>query len=1126
MKLRWSAKNRQGFKLLSLSRGGGGDEPLEGLALQNLAVPNSGVSGSEPDDGEPGTSRGSQVSKTAGKDMPKLEPPSSQLEVGSDAPLDALDLEDLDAPALDAEVGAQGGASAGSSAAEAITNENYLLLELILDNYVLAEDLAAYASGETTYLPMAAFLRNVGFPISLDPDFNSAAGWFIDRERTFVLDRRKGIVTIAGKEQVLGEFDVLDDGYALYVSNHALSRWFPVQLDVSPNDLTAKIIPTERLPIQKLLAQEDSTRGRGGHRISNEMRNMDYAFFEPSAMNITATGRYTKQKGKEGDFKDRVIAEYSGDLAYFSTNVYATGAIDGKEDQLNSLRFTAKRIDPESKMLGPLEASEVHLGDVRTVNFIGKGAGGGQQRGVFLTNQPLTKTVRYDSTTISGNSLPEWDVELYQDDRLIDSQKVGDDGEYEFDDVELFYGKNIFIIKKFGPHGEQEQEEEILNVTRSNIPVGDLRYQLSVTQQDSKTLDVSNNPRSKDQDNIAGAIKTDIGLTPTSYLTLGLESETIRNIRHNYAHIGATHSFTDRANLHIEGQADTNGGQLAQGVLQMGFSPFSLSLAHEEHFDEFDFPVIRKSTASISPKIKLPWDDVSLSTSFIGSLTQNQNSTSKDLGNQLTLKFFKNIYVSNQMSASSGEISNDIFNSMSGRTSLRATYPNANNTLWGEIEVRGSADYSVKPVRSITGYEFNIFDKWRLTDNVSAFLQYGHTRLDKNSDSSNTYGGGFFIKMGELSITPAISYSDTGVINVETQFSLPLAINPRNLAPQYEERSPISSGGVSALVFLDKNYNYIYDGDDEPLENVTISALQVGRKELTDSSGMALIHGLPANLPVDIDIEGGKDWGSLWSPRYGGEAIYPRPGKTYLIDVPVQITSAFDGLVMGVEGGSTQPYPSVPLELVKSDGEVVAETTSEHDGFYLFEGIIPGKYRIRPKHDFLQARGVFALPTDLVEVTSAGKYVSYLNVYMSSNKRDLILSQASKFSEFSDELSVVRRFSSYEEAKEAGGMLSSVESIGSKATILSEAQPSMELVPQVFVHVESYKDLKLAENAISFLYENHSILSSYEIMALRNDVAGKGVYYRVVVATPSAKDAIKLSAYFKKIGKYANVVKI
>ena len=72
--------------------------------------------------------------------------------------------------------------------------------------------------------------------------------------------------------------------------------------------------------------------------------------------------------------------------------------------------------------------------------------------------------------------------------------------------------------------------------------------------------------------------------------------------------------------------------------------------------------------------------------------------------------------------------------------------------------------------------------------------------------------------------------------------------------------------------------------------------------------------------------------------------ITPRPGVPARIELAISPTGEVEGTIEGPEG---RALAGVELELVDVDGQVAAKTMSEYDGFFLFDRVAYGRYRLQ-----------------------------------------------------------------------------------------------------------------------------------------------------------------------------------
>lgn len=294
------------------------------------------------------------------------------------------------------------------------------------------------------------FLSAFEFPIVLDADTGAATGWYIRQNKSFSLNMAtREVRTDHGSFTLSEGIKIEDDDF--FVPYQELGHWFGLKIKPVTSSLILFVESPIPLPIEERLARSQrdlktSRRSPPSLPPGPESRQaLDFPFID------VATRSGYRKDGTSGETRNDHSASIrtSGDFAYGTLN---TQAQLEKEEKLRSLRVNYRRDLLEGELLGPLKARRFEIGDVSSVRL--PITGGAQEQGVRVTNiHPLRNFTR-PSTTINGSTFPGWDVELYREDQLVAFQSVGDDGLYNFENVDLFSSDNNFRIVMYGPQGE------------------------------------------------------------------------------------------------------------------------------------------------------------------------------------------------------------------------------------------------------------------------------------------------------------------------------------------------------------------------------------------------------------------------------------------------------------------------------------------------------------------------------------------------------------------------------------------------------------------------------------------------------------------------------------------------
>jgi hypothetical protein len=153
-----------------------------------------------------------------------------------------------------------------------------------------------------------------------------------------------------------------------------------------------------------------------------------------------------------------------------------------------------------------------------------------------------------------------------------------------------------------------------------------------------------------------------------------------------------------------------------------------------------------------------------------------------------------------------------------------------------------------------------------------------------------------------------------------------------------------SSGQAAVLVYQDLNADGTRQADEPVEKAVEITAGHNGRGRATDDRGQTVIGGLEPYVPILIGIDTDSLADPFMQPATSGKVVTPRPGIPIIVELPLVSAGEISGYLIK-EGGKT--LGGVDIELLDKAGRVIKLTRSEYDGFFLFESVPYGQYRLR-----------------------------------------------------------------------------------------------------------------------------------------------------------------------------------
>ena len=151
-------------------------------------------------------------------------------------------------------------------------------------------------------------------------------------------------------------------------------------------------------------------------------------------------------------------------------------------------------------------------------------------------------------------------------------------------------------------------------------------------------------------------------------------------------------------------------------------------------------------------------------------------------------------------------------------------------------------------------------------------------------------------------------------------------------------------GQASIEVFRDDNGDGLRQAGEQGVEGVAVEAGFRHGERPTNGSGRTVIDGLLPYVPVLVSIDAGSLPDPLLRPKGQGMVVVPRPGVAAKVVLPLAPTGEIEALLLGPDG---EPRGGVSVELTDPAGHLLYQTTSDFDGYLLFDSVPYGDYCLR-----------------------------------------------------------------------------------------------------------------------------------------------------------------------------------
>ncbi len=758
-----------------------------------------------------------------------------------------------------------------------------------------------YTDNNLLYVNIEELFKTLRIPCIVGQKGDSIGGFLRFENQTYIIDYKTKIISIGGKT-IKANNGLIKAMGSVFMESSLFGKTFGLILTFNFRALTIVLKSNFELPIIKQLREEkirnniskikqeiipDTIVGRNYHLFKAGM--LDWAFSSTQTLNGFSNSR----------FKLGVGAELLYGEADFSFDYYNQQKIDPRQ-----LQYLWRWVDNDKRIIKQAQVGTIPY---QTISFINS-----QIVGAVVRNSSTLVRKAKGYYTINEHTEPNWTVELYINNVLVEYTKADASGLYVFK-VPIVYGYTTLKFKFYGPMGEERTEERTINVPYTVLPAKEFEYGLTAGfVQDS---------------NLSRFGKAEINYGVTRFLTIGGGLEYLSSIP-NGAYIpyikGTIQPFSK---LTINGEyaygVKTNGlvnySFMKNASLEIEYTkyvPGQLAIPFrylEERKAKISMPFIFRK---ISGYAKLDYTQLVYNDFYYNqgnitfSIYYKQFSTNSST--QLNWIDQKTPYISSDLALSYRIRNGYIF-------STSAQYNVSDGqliTLSAEIEKRISKGYLS------ASFERNLlFNANTVTLNFKFDFQFARTNV-------------------------AVSYNnDMFTASESAQGSL--AFGGGQGYTQVSNNLSVTKGGIALYPFLDLNNNGTFD-QGEHMVKLTAVRIMGGTVLFNKKDSIVRISNLNAFINYFVTFDDADLENIAWRFKNKLYQILVDPNQYKRVDVPIIIVGEVSGMVYVNKENVLKGLGRIVVKFYKKNSNVVvAETQSESDGYIDFMGLAPGDYVAR-----------------------------------------------------------------------------------------------------------------------------------------------------------------------------------
>ncbi|QJB69677.1 MSCRAMM family protein [Parasphingorhabdus halotolerans] len=812
-------------------------------------------------------------------------------------------------------------------------DDDSLLFDIRSGKYRLGDGVRGYQTATGVCVDLADVIIALDLPVRLDKKSRRATGWIFSENQTLTIERDSNTVQKVNERKKLKQSDIYDTPEGWCVNVKSLENWLDVSLQADLSNALLVLKSDTKLPFQSALERKERAakiRPRRSFDLSSLPQSTEpYKLWRTPSVDavVSAGGLRDNRSGQQFDLRYELFA--SGEVGKASFDARLSSTDKGIPQ---NLRVRAYRTDPKGQLLGPLKATHFALGDVSTVStpLVSQSTVG---RGGFVTNRPVDRPDSFDRTSFRGE-LPEgWEAELYRNGQLLAFAETRTDGRYEFIDVPLLYGQNNFEVVLYGPQGQVKRDNKTVPVGLDSIPPKQTYYWAGVHEAGEDLIRLSGFSSSR-QAGWRGGIGFERGLNAKTSVAASLFSLQIDGNRYNYLE-GSLRRAVGPTLVELSASSNLIGGTALRGQLLGALGDTQITAETIWARGGFTSDRIEQK---VNGRHGLSVDhNFTLGEKIVPFHIDAQYETQTDGNNSLDLRA-RTSFNLRRFSVTGELIWGKRFSAFGPDPPDQITGRILVNGRIGKVRLRGEASYRIAPEKRFERVNFT--GEWGAGERSNWRAELGYDVPFNRARA----GIGYVRRFDKFSLTASAEAATDGSVAAGLNLAFSLGPDPRNGKFRFSSNKLANNGQALAIVFRDKNRDGIRQPNEPLEENVEITAGQSTALTPTDKNGRSVVDNLQPFRPVLIGIDTGSLPDPYVQPSLPGVVITPRPGIAMTVELPLVAAGEVEGTLVRQGGGAIS---GVGLELLDGEGRVVRETRTEFDGFFLFEGVPYGEYRVR-----------------------------------------------------------------------------------------------------------------------------------------------------------------------------------
>jgi hypothetical protein len=781
---------------------------------------------------------------------------------------------------------------------------------------------ALYTDENLLYINIEDLFKKLKINYTTSTSGDSIKGFTESENKSFLIDYNSRQVKLPNKLLDCNKALIKEMG-SIYMESSLFTEAFGITITFNFRSLTCFLKSNFELPLIKELRLEKMRNNLSkikGVEKADTILNRNYHLFKFGVADWSLTTTQQLKRQVLNRFNLSVGAEFLFGEANISYNYSNQFKFDSK--QLNYLwRWT----DNNKTLIKQAQLGRIAQQNIAFINAPVIGA--------VIRNTPTTVRKATGYYTINEFTEPNWTIELYINNELVDYTKADASGRYVFK-VPIVYGYTTAKLKFYGPVGEERTEERVFSTAFTLMPSKKFEYGLSAgIIQDglfSKMGKAEFNYGINRFLTLGGGVEylSSISSSPTiPFAKITVQPFHQLVINYEYAHGVKKHTLV---NYYFKKNA----------FLEVNYSKF------KEGQQATPFNTLQEFKTKLFVPVKYRMVSGYATIDYAALTYANY----KHKQTTITFSGFYKRF---------GAISTTVLNQLPQKTSSATS---CKSSL--VFSVRCKNGFSVRPSTTVNISEKNVslygieMEKIIKRGLVSCSYQKNILYSDYTIGLSLRYD----LKFMKTSHTTIINKNSL-TTSQNTQGSI--AFGSGNNYLHMSRLSSVNKGGISLYPFLDVNQNGIFD-KGEKMVKLTSVKIMSSNVIFNDKDSIIRIPELYAFTRYNLQFNDRDLENISWRFKNHIYNILIDPNQFKRVDIPIVPVGEVNGMVYVNANNLLKGIGRILIKIYTPNSTTpIVETLSEMDGYFQYLGLKPGNYRMSIDSLQLSKLGLTATPSEI-----------------------------------------------------------------------------------------------------------------------------------------------------------------